>query len=159
MDRTCRGLTAGLAGGVAMNAWNLFDYYFLHITRIRFLDWAAVLLTWHRPQSFIEGTVALVVQNVWNAFMGAVFAHLIAAITSRALALKSVVYSLIAWFTYKGVVNIARVPVLSDHQTFSGRMSNLLAVIVWGLVVALALERLERSETAGQVGKKGHHGR
>lgn len=151
MDRTCRGLTAGFIGGVAMNAWNLSDYYFLHITRLRYLDWAAVLLTWDRPHSPLQAVVALVIQNIWNAFLGAVFAHLIAAITSKGLVLKSLVYSLIAWFSFKSIVNLARVPVLSNGQTFPGRMSNLLAVVIWGLVTALVLARLERSERADRV--------
>lgn len=41
MDRTTRGLLAGIIASIPMNAWNLFDYYFLHITQIRFLDWVS----------------------------------------------------------------------------------------------------------------------
>lgn len=80
MDRTLRGLLAGAIAGIAMNFWNLLDYYFFHIIQIRFLDW----------------------------------------------------------------VNLYRVPVLSSSQPVPGALSNLLAVILFGIVLGLVLKKLDK---------------
>ncbi|ATW27241.1 hypothetical protein [Candidatus Formimonas warabiya] len=145
MDRTCRGLVAGAVAGIAMNIWNLTDYYLFHITEIRFLDWAAVLLTWSRPPAAFQGVISLFVQLIWDAFLGAIFAHLLVLITSRELMIKSTLYSMILWFFFKIVVNFYRVPVLSGKQPFPGLLSNLAAIILWGIVLGLVLEKLNKT--------------
>jgi len=144
MDRTLRGLLAGLIAGCAMNVWNLLDYYFFHITKIRFLDWAAVLLTWSKPPTASETVVYLIIHLIWDGFLAIIFAHLIVSITSRGLIIKSTLYSVLLWFFFKIIVNLYRVPVLSGLQPFPGALSNLLAVILFGIVLGLALKKLDK---------------
>jgi hypothetical protein len=144
MDRTTRGLIAGIVGGVAMNAWNLSDYYWVHITKIRFLDWFAVLLTWAEPTNTLLTVLYLILQTVlWDGFLGIVFTHLIGLITPKGLVFKSTFFSLLVWFIFKVIVNLFRVPVLSGKQPFPGGLSNFLAVILWGVVLGLTLRKLE----------------
>ena len=145
MDRTMRGLLAGIIAGVVMNAWNLFDYYFLHITELRFLDWLAVLLTWARPLNGFETILYLVLQTiVWDGVLGVGFAHLVVSITSENIIYKSTLYSIVLWFTFKVIVNFYHVPVLTAKQSFPGRLSNLLAAILWGLTLGFVLKKLEK---------------
>lgn len=144
MDRTLRGLLAGIIAGLPMNVWNLADYYFLHITEIRFLDWAAVLLTWSKPPTPVETVVALLIHLLWDGFLGIIFAHLLSLVTSRGLIIKSTFYGLLLWFSFKIIVNLFRVPVLSGLQPFPGSVSNLLAVVVWGIVLGTVLRKLDK---------------
>lgn len=146
MDRATRGLLAGIIAGIAMNVWNLFDYYVFHITEIRFLDWSYVLLTLNKPENFLQGVIALIIQIiVWNGFLGVVFAHLLVLITSKGIVYKSTIYALLLWFIFKVAVNFYQIPVLSGVQPFSGAISNLMAVILWGIILGLTLKIFEKS--------------
>lgn len=148
MDRTTRGLLAGIIAGIAMNTWNLFDYYGLHLTEIRFLDWLSVLITWTKPENGLQTVVALILQTtIWDGFLGIVFAHLVVAVSSKGIIYKSVFYSILLWFAFKVIVNLYRVPILSapGEQPYPGRLSNLLAAIIWGIVMALMLRKLEKT--------------
>ncbi|MEL7567518.1 MAG: hypothetical protein AAGU27_21940 [Dehalobacterium sp.] len=147
MDRTTRGLIAGTIAGVAMNAWNLFEYYILHLTEIRFLDWLAVLITWSKPANGFQTIIALVLQTiVWDGFLGIVFAHLVVLVTSKGIIYKSTLYSALLWFIFKVIVNLYRVPFLSGpgEQPYLGRLSNFLAIIIWGIVVGIVLKKLDK---------------
>lgn len=145
MDRTTRGLLAGIIGGIAMNVWNLADYYLFHITTIRFIDWFSVLTTWERSTSALQTIIDLVLQIIiWDGFLGIVFSHLIRSTTSKLVIYKSVIYGLLLWFFFKIVVNFCRVPFLSGKQSFPGRMSNVIAVIIWGLVLGIVLKALDK---------------
>ena len=146
MDRTTRGFLAGIIAGAVMNAWNLIDYYFLHITEIRFLDWFSILTSWAKPENIFEAIIALIFQTVlWDGFLGVVFAHLIFLITSKGVVYKSVVYSLLCWFFFKVMVNFYHVPLLSGKQSLSGRLSNIMAAILWGIIMGLTLRKLDKS--------------
>lgn len=143
MDRTFRGLTAGITAGIVMNAWNLVDYYYLHISRLRFLDWSAVLLTLNRPKTTAETLTFLVISVLWDGFLGSVFAHLILKITSYGIIVKSTIFSLMLWFVFKVIVNLFMVPVLSSQLSFAGRLSNLFGVILWGIVLGFVMRQFE----------------
>ncbi len=145
MDRTLRGLSAGLVAGIIKNAFNLFDYYFLNITNIRFIDWAAVLVTWSRPTGTFLTIFFLIITLLWDSLLGAVFAHVIFYTSSRRIFIKSTVFSLTAWFMFKIIVNLYRVPFLSGKQSTPGGMSNVLAVLLWGISLAFILKILEKN--------------
>lgn len=144
MDRTTRGLLAGIIAGIAMNIWNLFDFFILKITEIRFLDWLSVLLTWDKPANIFQEIIALLLQIiVWDGFLGIVFAYLVALTTSKGIVYKSTLYGLLLWFLFKVIVNFYRVPVLSGLQSYPGALSNLMAVILWGIILGITLKILE----------------
>jgi hypothetical protein len=144
MDRTIRGLIAGIIAGVFQNAWNLIDYYLFHITDIRFLDWVSVLLIWSRPKTGFFSVFCLLMQLFWDGFLGIIFAHILVSITSKSLIIKSTLYSLMLWFIFKGIVNLFRVPYLSGVQSIPGAMSNVFAIILWGIVLGLVLKKLDK---------------
>ena len=54
MDWTFCGLISGLSAGIAMNIWNLISYYFFHSTKLRLLDWAAILSSGEKSQSLLQ---------------------------------------------------------------------------------------------------------
>ena len=144
MDRTIRGLLAGVNAGIVKDSWNLIDYYFLHITEIRFLDWAAILATWSRPRNSLSTVFFLMLQILWDGFLGIIFAHLLISITTRYLILKSILFSLMLWFVFKIIVNLYRVPLLSGIQPQPEAISNVMAVILWGVIMGLVLKKLDK---------------
>jgi hypothetical protein len=154
VDRTTRGLLAGIIAGIVMNAWNLFDYYFLHITRIRFLDWVSILGNWAISTNNLEIIFLLIFQTViWDGFLGIIFVHLVKLTTSKGIIYKSVFYSSLCWFFFKIIVNFYRVPVLSGGtQTTPGLLSNFLAAILWGIILGFVLKKLEKTSSTYKLG-------
>lgn len=144
MDRTFRGLIAGIAASIIMNIWNLLDFYLIHITQIRFLDWASVLLTWSKPTSSFATIFHLIIQLLWGGLLGILFVHLLVSTTSRGIIIKSTYFGLMCWFSFKIIVNLFRVPFLSGIQPVPGAMSNVFAVILWGISLGFILKRLEK---------------
>lgn len=145
MDRTIRGLIAGVVAGFIKNIWNLTDYYLLHLTKIRFLDWFGVLSNWERPANSLETIIYFVLQTVvWDGFLGVAFANMVPLITSKAIVYKSTLYSMLLWFIFKVIVNLFRVPFLSGKQPLPGRISNILSIILWGVLMGLVLKKLEK---------------
>ncbi len=146
MDRTTNGLLAGIIAGIAMNAWNLFDYYILHFTEIRFSDWFTALTTWDKPVNSIQVAIHLIFTIIlWDGFLGIVFAHLINLINPKGLVYKAVFYSMLLWFFFKIIVNFYHVPVVSGAQPFPKAISNVLAIIIWGVILGLLLKKFENS--------------
>jgi hypothetical protein len=144
MDRTFRGFVAGLIAGVAMNIWNLTDYYFFHISNLRLLDWVAVLASGEKSQSIFQVTTDLIFQIVWDGLLGVVFALLLVKITSRGVIVKSALYGTLLWFIFRAVAILFKVTPLIARQTFSGRFSNLMAAILWGIILGLMLKRFDK---------------
>jgi hypothetical protein len=145
MDRTFRGLVAGMIAGIAMNIWNLTDYYFVHFTNLRLTDWVAVLAGGEKSKYFSETVINLVVQIIWDGFLGVIFAHLLTKITSQGVIIKSVLYATLLWFIFRTFAVIFRLTPLVAGQTFPGRLSNLLGTVLWGLILGWALKRFDLS--------------
>lgn len=147
MDRTISGFFSGIVAGIMMNIWNLFDYYILHLSPIRFLDWFFVLLYWVKPTSRFELAFSLILQIiVWCGFMGVIFAHVVKLITARYIIFKSILYSMILWFIFKVIVNFYEVPVISGKPPIQGGMSNIFAIIIWGIVTGLMMKYFEKNK-------------
>lgn len=144
MDRTIRGLVAGIIASIIQNTWNLIDYYFFHITKLRFLDWVSVLISWERPENNFFAIFCLVLQILWDGFLGVIFVHLIGLITSKSLIIKSTIFGMILWFVFRVIVNLFRVPILSGIQHFPGGYSNFLAVVLWGITLGFILKKFEK---------------
>jgi len=146
-DRTIRGVLAGILAGIIMNLWNLIDFYLFHITDIRFLDWSSVLVTWSRPTNSFTTIFFLAVNLLWDGFLGILFAQLLVSITSKGIIIKSSIFSLICWFTFKIIANLYRVPFLSGQQSIPGSISNVIGVIIWGITLGIILKRMEKHPT------------
>lgn len=144
MDRTFRGLTAGIIAGIAMNIWNVVDYYFLHMTHILLLDYVAVLTSGNRSMSVFQAIIDLIVQIIWDGYLGIVFSHLITKITSQGIIIKSVLYGTLCWFFFRVVVVLFRIDPLIKGEGFFGRFSHLLGAILWGAVLGILLKKFEK---------------
>ena len=146
MDRTLMGLVAGLIAGAAMNAWNLFDFYLLNLTQVRLVDWASCLTVWMRPTSTADIGLFLFIHLVWTGFLGVVFAHLVRLITSRHMLIKSTLYSLVLWFTFKVIINLYQVPFISGRPNpeLLGGLSMIFSAVLWGIVLGLMLRALDK---------------
>lgn len=145
MDRTFRGLVAGLIAGVAMNIWNLTEVYLLRISNVRFADWVAVLTSGVKSQSVFQVITDIIIQIVWDGFLGIIFAHLLVKITSRGIIIKSVLYAIILWFFFRAVAILYRITPLYAGQTFTGRLFNLLGAVLWGAILGVFLKRLDKT--------------
>ena len=109
MDRTFRGLIAGIIAGIVMNVWNLTDFYLFHITNLRLLDWVAVLTSGEKSQSFFQSITDLIIQLIWDGFLGIIFAHLLIKITSRGVIVKSVLYGTLCWFFFRVIAILFKI--------------------------------------------------
>jgi hypothetical protein len=143
LDRTFRGLIAGMIASIAMNIWNLIDYYFFHITHLRFLDWIAVLASGEKPQSIFEVIVDLILVILWNGVLGIIFAHLLMKITSRGVIVKSSIYGLLLCFAFHTITVLYRIAPITAGQTFPGRLSILLAALLWGIILGWVLKKFD----------------
>lgn len=143
MDRTLRGLIAGQIAAIVMNAWNLIDYYFFHISKLRFLDWIAILSSGEKPQSIFEVIVDLILVIVWDGVLGIIFAHLLTKTTSRGIIIKASLYSTLLWFIFRVIAVLYKITPIMAGQTFSGRLSNLLAALLWGIVLGWILKKFD----------------
>ena len=145
MDRTFRGLLSGLIAGIVMNIWNLAEVYLLRISNTRLLDWVAVLTSGAKPQSVIQGITDLLVQIIWDGFLGIIFAHLLVKITSRGIIIKSVLFATILWFFFRAVAVLYRITPLYAGQAFVGRLFNLLGAVLWGVILGVLLKHFDKA--------------
>ena len=142
MDRFYRGFAAGIAGGLAMNAWSLFSYYILNLTEQRFLDWSSIILYGGLPNSVFQAVYAQIIQLLWVGLLGILFAFLVPVVTSRFYLGKGVLYGLLLGFIIYAITTLFRVPNLVIFSTTTV-LSNHIGGIIWGLTMAYVLRRLD----------------
>jgi hypothetical protein len=142
LDRTIRGLIAGLIAAFPMNIWNLTDYYFFQITKIRFMDWAAILMTGKLPHTTLEFYVSFFSQLVWDGWLGIIFAYWIGKVSGKFIYIKGIVYGYLLTFIFTSIAHFYRLPVIGQTtiQTPQGRLSNQIAVLLWSIMLAYVLK-------------------
>ncbi|PKM87781.1 MAG: hypothetical protein CVU87_08935 [Firmicutes bacterium HGW-Firmicutes-12] len=123
MDRFFRGVVAGIAGGIVMNIWSFFSYHILHFTKMRFLDWAGILLYGHLPEGLGETVYATFIQIIWAGFMAVFFTFLIPAIFSKGYIIKAIFFSYISGFIIYAIPTLYKVPNLME-TTLNTTISN-----------------------------------
>lgn len=142
MDRFYRGFIAGTAAAIPLNAWSLFSYYNLKLTDRRLLDWAGMLVFGSMPKTALQVALALFMQLVYSGFRGILFAFLVPHIGSRGVVGKAVIFSVILSFAEEFIVVLFKVPNLAETSADSV-ISTLLGAVLWGVVLAVILRRLE----------------
>ena len=143
MDRFFRGMTAGMLGGILMNAWSFFSYSMLHFTTMRFVDWTGIVLYGHPPIGFGQTLYALFFHLFWAGFLGVIFAFAVPIITSRGLLFKGIFYSLICSFLIYAVPRLYQMPQFKT-TLFKTTLSNNIGAIIWGASLALTLLFIEK---------------
>lgn len=142
-DRFVNGLLSGTVAGIIINLLN-FAAYYLHWSTIRYLDWAGILIFGRKPVFLGEELFAQLVQLTFSAFVGVVFAYLYFEVTSRYYLLKGVFFGVTSWF----FIYTAGIALKLPHLTvipFKTSLSNFVGAIVFGLVAAETLRRLNRT--------------
>jgi len=141
-DRLARGLAAGLAGGVAMNVFNLISYY-LGVAELRFLDWSALVIYGVKPLSVAEAVFAQLAQLFLVGFLGVVFAYLIPMISSVNLLLRGWLYGSMIWFLLYGISMLFKlkgtIPLYLDTAA-----SDFVCASIYGLVMAEVLRYFDQ---------------
>jgi len=143
MDRTIRGLLAGMLAAIPMNIWNLFSYYILHLTDSRLLDWGSFVFLGNRPQNAAEVIIGQAVQILWCGFLGIIFSHLIPATSSRNILIKGLFYGFITSFFIDAVLILLQIPFFGNPTT--GRsISQAISATIWGAALAYSLVYINR---------------
>ncbi len=144
MDRTLKGFIAGISAGLIVSAIHLPAYYWFHIIKIRFLDWAAILVLRGLPQNAVETIFSLIQQLLWDGVMGIIFAFLLPAISWRGYKIKGAIYGMLLSFVFCSLAIMFRLPFLSEKAPLETILFNNLCVILWGIIVAVILKKLEK---------------
>lgn len=145
MDRTLKGFIAGLIGAIPLNIINLTCYYVFKIVEVRYADWASIIMTGDKPNNLFDLIFSLIVQFCWSGLMGLLMAFLIPQVTSKACWIKSVIYSFLISFIFRGIVVIYQVPGLYKVSTLTSSINNTTGV-VWGLVTMYILKKLDEEK-------------
>jgi hypothetical protein len=141
------GFLAGLLAGVVMVGWNLFDFYFLHLTKTRLLDYLNILTSGLPPHGPGEVLFAQGLHLLWLGFLGVVFAYLVPFISSRNFLFRGWLYSIVVWIltdTFPVIFHVAHL----EKTPFPTRLSAAIGATFWGLVLAWILERFAHRTTA-----------
>ena len=142
-DRFINGLLTGLIAGIVINILN-FTAYYLRWSDLRYLDWAGILVFGTKPVLLHEELFALVVQLAFSAFVGVFFAYFYFKFTSRYYLLKGSFFGVILWFFMYASGIALKLPHLTIIS-FSTAASNFLNAVVFGLVAAETLRRLDKT--------------
>jgi hypothetical protein len=145
MDRTLKGFIAGIIGAIPLNLLNLTFYYVFKIVETRYVDWASIIMTGDKPNNLFDLIFSLVVQFCWTGLMGLFMALLIPQVTSKACWIKSMIYSFLISFIFRGIVVIYQVPGLYKVPTLTSSINNTIG-IVWGLTTMYILKKLDEAK-------------
>ncbi len=143
MDRFSRGFIAGTYGAIIMNIWSFISYG-LNYAKLRFLDWASVLLFGNVPANTVELVTALFAHIIWSAVIGIIVAYLMPLITSERYLLKGALFGFISGFLFISIPIIFQVPFLNNHATGT-TVSIIIGSLLWGIITAASLRSFDTS--------------
>lgn len=143
-DRYMNGFIAGLCGGVAATAINLLFIELLHFGSLRYGDFAGIIVFGHRPKAVLELAIAYFSYFGYASTLGIVFAYFIPYLSPHYYYFKSLHYGAAIWFISYAVTMLFKVPDLIKISDSTATV-NLLASVVYGLVLAWLLRKLERA--------------
>ena len=142
-DRITTGFIVGLVGGVLMSIVNTISYY-LGITELLYLDWAAVMIFGYRATTLVENVISQGGQLFFSGLVGSIFVMLIPLIKSKNLYFKGWLFSMLVWFGSYALMSILEVtpliPIGADTV-----LSNIVTASFYGLVLAYGTKRLFRN--------------
>lgn len=141
VDRTFKGLIAGMIGTIPMNTINLI-LYSLKLTKLRFIDWASLIMTGSLPNDLNSIIYSLFIQILWSGALGIGLAFLYPMITSKGYFIKATLYSFALGFLFRGIVVLFQVPDLYKVTTLTSEM-NFISVVSWGLTAAFFLHKFD----------------
>lgn len=132
-DRLTRGFISGLAGWPLELAFSLIMSG-LHLTKYRYLDFAAVLTYNHRPQGLGEVLFAEFVVLIFLGILGIGFSFVLKAVSSSNIYLKGWLYGTFVWFSIYVVMTIFQLKHIYPVDTMTAA-SNLIAASFWSVTM------------------------
>ncbi|WP_408956459.1 DUF6789 family protein [Natroniella sp. ANB-PHB2] len=142
MDRTLKGLFAGIISAIIMNSLDLIFFYIFNLTESRFLDWASLIMLGRIPANNFEVIYTLIIQILWTGSLGIIFSLLIPYLSSQGHILKGVLYAFLLTFVFRAVVVLSDLTPLNNISTTTS-LTTVIFAIVWGVTLATILHRLD----------------
>jgi hypothetical protein len=143
-DRFTQGFIAGLVGWLPQELFTWAMFYWFHIVKFRYHDFAAMIVFNYKPKAMWETIFAELIVLFFVGFLGAVFSMLIKAIFSSNLLFKGWSYSVICWFLIYCAVTLFTVKGIYGTMDSKTALINLIAASIWGIVMAWTLLFLNR---------------
>lgn len=149
LDRFTKGFIGGALAGITMVIPN-YLLYVLDINRLRYLDWAAVLIYGSKPNTIGETVFAEMGHIFFAGLLGIIFVFLIPKLFSSSnFYTKSLIYSIFVWFGVYTLAIMFKLPFLTPFLTkvtLGSAVSNLFGAITYGLVIAWILSTFFEKE-------------
>ena len=140
-DRVVRGFLAGIIASVPGFTLSQIAIHFKW-TAYRWLDFTAVFIYGHLPESLGEQIFAAIVTILFVGLLAILFSFLVPKISSNYLELKSWLYAIAVWFCSLSVITLFKIPLIEQAPLRSAIMNFILAS-VWGLIFGYVLRWLD----------------
>ena len=141
-DRLTQGFLAGVAGWPPQIAFTAIMFK-LHFTKLRYLDFAAVLTFNHKPQGFFEVLFAEIVVIVFLGVLGIGFSMLLKVVSSENIFFKGWLYGTFMWFAIYTAMTMYELKHIYPVDTNTA-FSSLIAASIWSIAMVWVLLFLNR---------------
>lgn len=142
-DRFVRGLLAGLAGGVAAIAVNVFLNDVLNFGTLHFYEISGVMIFGHKPRGLAEALFAEIGHLGLSSAVGIALAYLIPKMKSTHLWIKGIFAGGAVWFAVYSMTVLFSVRQI-HVSSLKSAISNVIASIVYGLITVWMLKNFDR---------------
>jgi hypothetical protein len=142
LDRNIKGLIAGITGGIIMGIWSFFSYHILSFAKLRYADWASLLIFGEKPSNIYMLILATIAHIMWSGFLGVIFAFLIPIISSRYYLIKGAFYGFMTSFLIYTIPSLFGMPRLSKISLETA-VTDILGGLIWGITTILVLRILD----------------
>jgi hypothetical protein len=130
-DRFTRGFISGVAGWPPEITF-ISTMYKLHLTKLRYLDFAALLTFNHKPQGWAEIVLAEVVVLIFLGVLGIGFSMLLKVISSKNIYFKGWLYGTFMWFAIYAVMTMYKLEHIYPVDTKTALYS-LISASIWSI--------------------------
>jgi hypothetical protein len=141
-DRLTQGFIAGVAGWPPQIIFTVIMFK-LHFTKLRYLDFAAVLTFNHRPQGLFEVLFAEIIVINFLGVLGIGFTMLLKIVSSANLFFKGWLYGTFMWFVIYAAMTMYQLAHIYPVDTKTALFS-LIAASIWSIGMTGALLFLNR---------------
>lgn len=142
-DRSVAGAIAGLVAAFVQEM-SAYVLKYLGFSNKSFIDYASVLVLFHRANSFMEHVVAWLGHFSVGIILGILFAQIFMITSSKYLFLKGIFYGFVLWFVLLGLGTVFRLPEFTAIP-WNVAIGTFIGSIVWSLSVAYTLRILEKT--------------
>lgn len=138
MDKIFKGITAGIIAAVIMNLINLILFYNFHLIKIRFLDWAGLIMLGSLPQSKAAIIYSLLIHICWTGTLGIIFNYILIQISHQAVIIKGGLYAFLLTFIFRSLAVLFQMQTLANSNLTTS-IANTLTSLTWGLILGALL--------------------